>query len=180
MKLTSQSLFTLSLLFLFNSLISTSSYATEQPIDQTKQIFVVRHAEKLNQGNNPGLSEIGKRRAAALANKLIDIKISTLIATQYLRTQSTLEKVADSKNLTVTIVPAKSPIKAHINQTVTLALQSKGNVVIAGHSNTVPLILEALGTRIKINIDEAQYGDLYILQMFNNKLEGITHSHYGE
>ena len=40
-----------------------------------------------------------------------------------------------------------------------------GTVVIAGHSNTVPMIIEALGASPVPVIDETVYGDLFVVTL---------------
>jgi phosphohistidine phosphatase SixA len=130
-------------------------------------IVVVRHAEKADNGTqDPDLTEAGRARAEALAETLARSKIGGLIATQYQRTQKTLSALAHRHNLDITVVPAESgEIEAHIEAIAEKAREADtdGLLVIAGHSNTVGLIVEALAGDVVSPIDESEYDRLFLL-----------------
>lgn len=123
-------------------------------------IFLVRHAEKSQAGDakDPELSEAGHARAESLAVLLKDAGITAIYATEFKRTQQTAEPFARAAGIKTTIVPAK--------ETTALVAQlkeAKGNVLIVGHSNTIPEILKALGLISSLQIDEADYDNLFVL-----------------
>lgn len=130
-------------------------------------IVVVRHAEKTDDGtHDPGLTAAGQARARALAETLGQTKVAGLIATQYQRTQQTLAPLARERELEVTVVPADSgAMQAHIEALSSSVRESDadGVLVIAGHSNTVPLLVEALSGRVVPPIDESEYDRLFVL-----------------
>jgi len=148
-------------------------------------IVVVRHAEKTDNGRqDPELTAAGHARAEALARVLGQTKVVGLIATQYRRTQQTLATLAREHGLEITVVPAQTEATgAHIETIISQVRQwdqhPGGVLVIAGHSNTVPLIVEALSGRTVPSIDESEYDHLFVLLPGNEGMEVIT-TGYGE
>ncbi|HSH27977.1 MAG TPA: phosphoglycerate mutase family protein [Wenzhouxiangella sp.] len=130
-------------------------------------IIVVRHAEKADDGtSDPELSAAGRERARSLSESLRHAEIAGLIATQYRRTQQTLSGLAERTGLEITTVSAESEqTDAHIAQIVSRVEDSQagGLLVVAGHSNTVPLIVEALSGRSIATLDESVYDRMFIL-----------------
>lgn len=130
-------------------------------------IVVVRHAEKApDAGNDPELSEAGRLRASALAHVLSGAQISALLSTHYQRTRQTLDPLAARHGLDIIEVPARpGEVEAHIGAVVDAIgqIQGGGIAVIAGHSNTVPGIVEALSGQQVAPLDETHYDRLYIL-----------------
>lgn len=130
-------------------------------------IVVVRHAEKADDGTrDPALSRLGQDRAEALARVLRESDVTGLIASNYQRTQQTLGVVAEQHGLSVTIVPAEAgKTDAHIKAVVAAARASHadGILVVAGHSNTVPQIVQALSGRKVADMDESEYDRLFLL-----------------
>lgn len=130
-------------------------------------IVVVRHAEKApDASNDPELSEAGRQRAAALAEALSGARISALLSSHYQRTRQTLAPLAARHGLDIIEVPARSgEMEAHIEAVVDAVGRTKGGgiAVIAGHSNTVPGIVEALSGQQVAPLDESHYDRLYIL-----------------
>lgn len=130
-------------------------------------VVVVRHAEKADDGTrDPFLATAGRARADTLALVLENADVAGLIATQYQRTQQTLATLARQRGLDVTVVPAEpGGIEAHIEAIASKVREcdAEGVLVIAGHSNTVPLIVEALSGRVVSPISEWEYDRMFIL-----------------
>ncbi|MBA2432632.1 MAG: histidine phosphatase family protein, partial [Chthoniobacterales bacterium] len=124
-------------------------------------VFLVRHAEKAEaSGGNekdPELSETGRARATSLAGMLRDVRITHVFATEYKRTQQTARAVAERTDSEVTIVPAKETA-----QLIAKLKEITGNVLVVGHSNTLPEILAALGAAERLQIDETEYDNLFL------------------
>ncbi|WP_394205074.1 histidine phosphatase family protein [Shewanella waksmanii] len=130
---------------------------------QEQVIVVVRHAEKMPDSKDPQLTEAGKQRAQHLASRLAQIKFSTAITTQYQRTQATLAPIIAQQKIDHLVVKASAPLEEHISQVSALIKQQPGNVIVAGHSNTAPLIVHALGGPDLAPLAEDEFGKLYIL-----------------
>jgi phosphohistidine phosphatase SixA len=161
-----------------------SALALAQNITDTidsKTIIVVRHAEKLSDGSrDPLLSDVGYQQAQALAQVLTDLTVSQAIASNYHRTQLTLKPLVDAHNISLTTVSTKEGIEAHIAEIVALVQSSNGNSVIAGHSNTVPLIIKALGGPQIATLDESSYGELYQLTIHPSGEVSFEISQFGQ
>ncbi|MFT5788829.1 MAG: phosphohistidine phosphatase SixA [Shewanella sp.] len=166
-------------LTLNNSALAHESNITDA-ID-SKTIIVVRHAEKLNDGTrDPQLSDKGYQQAQALAETLTALTVSQAIASNYQRTQLTLKPLAANHHISVTIVGTKDGIETHIAEIVALVDSSSGNSVIAGHSNTVPLIIKALGGPQIEALDESSYGGLYQLTIHKSGEISLEKSHFSQ
>jgi len=143
-------------------------------------IILVRHAEKADDPTaDPQLSPDGNQRALALVSALTRTPLSQLIATQYQRTQLTLEPMSAERHLPITVVAAEKPLEAHIQQIVEQVHAVKGNSLIAGHSNTVPLIIKALGGPEIPNISEDDYSQLFLLSINDGQPASLISTRYG-
>lgn len=167
------------LLFL---LIALSALHCAPSLAEVAGVVIVRHAEKADDGTrDPELTVAGTARAQALAEVLAHARIGGLIASQYQRTRQTLSVLARRHELDITVVPAESGgIEAHIDGIASLVRNAEANglLVIAGHSNTVPLIVEALAGKVVEPIDESEYDRLYVLIPTDEGMELIA-SRYG-
>ena len=144
-------------------------------------LILVRHAEKVSGGSDPGLTASGSRRALALAHLLSDQPIDGLIASQFERAQATLRPLASERELEIIVSPIERPLDRWARE---FAAQLRGNfrgqtIVVAGHSNTTPLLGRALGAAIP-DLDEVKdYDDLFWITLRGDEVE-LRHLHYGE
>lgn len=120
-------------------------------------VFLVRHAEKATDDpRDPVLSEEGVARAVSLSRLVGEAGVTHLFASEYKRTQLTLDPLAKVNSLEVEVVSARTPPKL-------LKLISElapGSVaVVAGHSNTLPGIAKALGCELP-NLTETPRGSM--------------------
>lgn len=132
----------------------------------TTTVILVRHAEAPKSGGDkdPSLSEAGRARAAALTHAVADAGAVAVFATQYRRTRETVRPVANALGLDVTVVPVEEVERSCRELAERLLSEFSGKVVlVAGHSNTVPVIIEALGAGPGPQIDHHQYDDLFVV-----------------
>jgi phosphohistidine phosphatase SixA len=130
-------------------------------------VFVVRHAERADggvtgtmMGNDPDLSEAGRARAESLAAILKDAGITAIYTTEFKRTQQTAAPLAKALGITATAVSSKD----------TPALLEKikaaaGNVLVVGHSNSVPDVVKGLGVASPVTIGDAEYDNLFVVRL---------------
>jgi phosphohistidine phosphatase SixA len=132
-------------------------------------VLLLRHAEAGDaHGGDPELTETGRARAAALADLLEHAGVSRLYASEYRRTQATLEPLAARLGLTAEVVPA-GEAQAQLERL--RALPPGSLAVVAGHSNTLPALVRGLGgavsgTRVTEHgeaIDPASYDRLFVV-----------------
>jgi len=121
-------------------------------------IFVVRHAEKSADGNDPDLSAAGQERAEALARIVKDAEITAIFTTEFKRTQETAAPTAKELHVSPTVIPADQ-IFALVEKLRGL----KGNGLVVGHGNTIPDLVKALGIATPVNIPENDYSELFFI-----------------
>ena len=126
-------------------------------------VILVRHAEKEvvpPENKDPNLSLAGQSRAQELARMFGGAGVTSIYATQYKRTQQTVKPLADKLGLTATLVEAqKTP-----DLVKQLRAAKPGDVIfLAGHNNSVPEIIAALGGPKMPLIPETEYDNLFIL-----------------
>lgn len=126
-----------------NLLLTLLMLPTLTACDDVLIVYVVRHAEKMSpwSDNNPPLSPSGYQRAEALADRFENTKLDKIIVSTYRRTQETAAPTAEAQGLTPVILPAHS-----IEQVTEEILKSSTTktVLVVGHSNTVPSIIQTL------------------------------------
>ena len=128
-------------------------------------IFLVRHAERADttpgtsptMAADPDLSEAGRARAESLATALKDAKITAIYATKYKRTQQTAAPLAKALGLTVNIVTGDAA------DVVKQLAGATGNVLVVGHSNTVPDVIKGLGVTAPVTIGDDEFDNLFIV-----------------
>lgn len=123
----------------------------------TKAVFLVRHAEKVSEAKDAQLSDIGKQRAICLAGVLADAGIQNIITSDAVRTQQTAQPITDRLQKKLVTIPA-----ADINQFVSEIHGAQGNVLVVGHSDTLPKIIEQL-TGKSVTIGANEYDRLFIV-----------------
>ena len=120
-------------------------------------IFIVRHAEKAG-GDDPDLTKAGRARAKSLATVLKDAGITAIYTSEVKRTQQTAAPLAKALHLEPAVIPAKD------RAALVAKLQgSSGNVLVVGHSNTIPEIIKALGITTSVTIADNDYDNLFLV-----------------
>ena len=132
--------------------------------------FLIRHAEKDRtdaENKNPSLTEKGKERALLWSQLLADYGIEAVYATDYKRTQETAAPSAAKLGLEVqSYHPFKLDFKQFLKDT-----QGK-NVLVVGHSNTIPFFVNKLIKKDKYQqMQDDDNASLYIVT-----IEGTTTS----
>jgi len=120
-------------------------------------VVVVRHAEKAAGGSDPELTQEGAERAAALARTLGHAGVTHVFASEFKRTQLTVAPLAAATGLEVQVVSAREP---DAQREAIEALPGGSVVVVAGHSNTVPGLVAALGGEIEELEQHERYGPM--------------------
>ena len=128
-----------------------------------KLIVLVRHAERADAGGptqpDPALSAAGQERAKRLAAMLADAGITAISVTNTTRTKQTAEPLAAKLGLHPEVIDA-----ADSNATIKSLKTTHANdvVLVVGHSNTLPVILEAYG-KDGVTIGDAEFDNLFII-----------------
>lgn len=137
---------------------STTTFNVFLRHPQATTVLVVRHAEKLDPNSNvqtEPLSPAGEARARDLADAVYRAGITAVYATDFVRTKSTVQPLADTFGLSVQTYSTPTALAA------TIAADHEGDVVlVAGHSNTIGEIAAALGGAISTQTI-GDYDNLY-------------------
>lgn len=145
---------------------------------KTTSYYIVRHAEKETTNSMTSdvpLSAAGKQRAEALRDLLQKESIKHIFSTNFIRTKSTAQPLADAINVPVEVYDSKDP------QFVSKLKALDGNILIVGHSNTVDdLVNEFCGKKeIDGDLPDSAYGDLFIVKKKGNKTT-FEKKHFGQ
>lgn len=161
---------------------SVVARAAAQNAPGTVVAYLVRHAEKANDGtSDPHLTPVGEARARTLASVLGDSGITTIVVTQLQRTRETAMPFFAARAIpVVTIAIAGNTIAAYADSVAHLAALAKGPILVIGHSNTIPLVIAALGGPKGVVVCDAQNADLFIVRRrVGESTATMTRSHYG-
>jgi broad specificity phosphatase PhoE len=147
---------------------------------QETTVVLVRHAEKAAApADDPPLSAAGEARARDLWTAIRDAGVSSVITTQFARTRATAQPTATALGLTPNVVLATSP--THVQDVVTQIRKHPGTaMLVVGHSNTVPAIVEALGAKRPGPICDSRYDDMFVVTVAGDGKANVVHAKYGD
>jgi 2,3-bisphosphoglycerate-dependent phosphoglycerate mutase len=130
------------------------------------QYYFIRHAEKADSSKNPDLSEKGLERAQEWKTLFSEINFDAVYSTDFNRTLQTIQPiVADNNQLLKIYNPKMIDIEAFKKET------HGKTILIVGHSNTIPNMINQIIKENKYtNIEENQFGNLYIVTLFENQI----------
>ena len=123
-------------------------------------VFLVRHAEKVDDSRDPKLTDAGHARAAALARSLRAARLDHVHSSDYIRTRRTAEPTAEQHGLKVQLYDARD-----LPALVKRLRQTGGRHLVVGHSNTTPTVVELLTGSAGPPIDDAEYDRLYVVSL---------------
>jgi len=148
--------------------IRSAGYAQSE----SKTIFLVRHAEKADDGTrNPSLNEVGTMRAETLAIMLSAAEITHIYSTNYKRTLETGQPLAQALGIEITTYDPSDP----------LAIQNiseesgTSTILVIGHSNTIPIMVNQLigGDKYQ-QLGENDYDNLFTVTVAGNSKDCVV------
>jgi len=122
--------------------VASASREAAPATSASSLVFVVRHAERESRERDSDLSAAGVARAHALDSALADARLTHVIVTEFRRTANTAAPAARRRNAGPDAV-----------------------VLVVGHSNTVPRIVEALGGPARPDLCDQQYATLTVVRL---------------
>ncbi len=136
--------------------------------ENTSVYYFIRHAEKDRSDStnkNPSLTIQGLERANKWAVFFKDKNIAAVYSTNYIRTQQTALPIAKEQNIEIISYTAKELISEKF-----IANNKGKNIVIVGHSNTTPeLVNSLLGERKYKDIADSENNNLFVVTLNKNK-----------
>jgi broad specificity phosphatase PhoE len=147
---------------------------------QQTTVILVRHAEKAAEpANDPPLTAVGEARARALWNAVKDAGVDAIITTQFARTKATAAPTAMATAVTSEIVQASADPNSANAVAEAVRKHAGHTVLVVGHSNTIPLIIMALGVKQPPAICDASYDNLYVVTLREGKAS-LVQAKFGE
>ena len=162
------------LLLLFYLVFMSSVYnaaVAQNAFTGKRTLYIVRHAEKDTAGgNNPAISTPGKERAGDLYRALKKKKIDLIFVSQYKRTGMTADSLRIYQNIDTIHYTADATADKLFDQIKLRAGKAK-NILIVGHSNTLPSIIRKAGiTGFTLkDIPDNEYNNLFIIKQTKEK-----------
>lgn len=139
--------------------VATYCYARPgQDKSNITMVYIIRHAEKVDESSNADLSEKGLERAKMLKWMLRDVKFDEIYSTNVPRTKNTVASIAKSRGLKIIDY---SPGHMELSKRIRKKSQAL-TILVSGHSNTIPRLLAELGTPIKEKILKG-FDDLFVV-----------------
>lgn len=126
----------------------------------TTRYYLVRHAEKASEAPDAELSATGLARAGILRDSLLDKSIERIYASTVTRTQQTAQPLATALNLPLNLYRPDTTAGF-----ITALKQISGmDVLVVGHSNNIPQIVQGLcGQNVAIADDD--FDNLFIVKI---------------
>ncbi len=145
---------------LLAALLAVAGFSSRAVLAQDAPVvvYLVRHAEKVDDSRDPLLSPAGTARAQLLAGMLKDAGITHVWSTDYQRTRLTAGPTASALGLKVEIYNPAQPAEL-----VARLKATPGRHLVVGHSNTTPGLVKALGGDPQGEIVDTEYDRLYIV-----------------
>lgn len=136
-----------------------------QPLNATT-LFLIRHAEKLDDTKNTTLSPEGFARAECWKNYFKDTEIDSFYSSGFQRARRTCQPMAFDRDKQVTIY------KNHQMNLKKMITENQGKtILIVGHSNRIPTFINTLlGQEKYPEITEPEFGNLYIIKEINGEI----------
>ena len=153
-----------------------------------KTIFLIRHAEReVEPQQDPPLNQKGVARSQEVARLLSAAGIKAIYTSQYARTKQTGEPLATKLGLTVIPISLKTNptnprqiAEDSTKEVVNKILESPGeNVLLVGHSNSIPDVIKMLGGDVVPTIDDRKFDDLFIVTVYAKGKAKVTQIKYG-
>jgi broad specificity phosphatase PhoE len=145
--------------------------ATAQKGNEIFTIYLVRHAEKDLTSNNTGdppLTKCGEKRSDKLSAFFSAVDIDAIYSTNYIRTKSTAQPTATSKNIEVINYNG-----GELEEFSKCLLKKKQDALVVGHSNTTAVLAGILIGEELGEFDLSIYNRVYQVVVYKN--EGRLH-----
>ena len=141
------------LMLAFACFLAAPALAKEPPV------YVTRHHDTPAGERDPDLLPQGTARAAKLAKWFKGRKLKAIYVSDFKRTRQTAAPLAAERGITVeTYDPRDTPA------IVARARAAKAPVLIVGHSNTVPDIVQQLGGERPAELKHEDFGDVWTVR----------------
>lgn len=165
----------------FAFLLALNIVSCNRPQPASTIVLIVRHAEKASDADDSPLNETGLQRSQALVRVAEGAGVSAIYSTQFKRNRDTAQPISQRLGVAVTEIPVNLQSPGDYGKTLAREIMEKHagqTVLVVGHSNTIPLILEGL-TGQPPTISGVEYGDLFIVTVPPSGAARLIKAQYG-
>ena len=128
-----------------------------QAATETKRIYVMRHLQK-GEGDDPPLTAEGAANAERLSAMLADEDIVAIFVSPTRRAMETADPLAKRLRIAPTVYDPRNP-----DALFAAVAAAPGPVLVVGHSNTVPTLVERFGGGPQPPMSEEDFGRLFVV-----------------
>jgi broad specificity phosphatase PhoE len=147
----------------------------------TTVVLIVRHAEKATDAEDSPLTDAGTARAQALVSVAENAGVNGIYTTQFRRNHDTAKPISERTNAAVTEMPVDLQNPGDYGKRLASDILEKHRgqtILVVGHSNTVPLIIDALTGRTG-SVSDVAYHDLFIVTIPPSGQTSLIKAEYG-
>ena len=130
-----------------------------------------------SQGSDPALTPLGLVRAQDLARTLHFFGIERVYSTPFKRTIETARPTAEHFNLEIQTTPIEENFITGIADTI--ILDESQVILVVGHSDTTPQLVNQLAGTSMGNIDDDEHDHLFIVTIRNDEGPSLKRIRYG-
>ncbi len=150
---------------LFILLLLVAAGACKSVPNEPTIVFIVRHAEKADNSDDPPLAPAGLERAQALMRAAGDSGVKAIYSSQFKRNRDTVQPLADHLKVPITEMAVTLDNPGDYGKELARAVLAKHageTVVVVSHRNTIPAIIEGLTGKTGQETTGDAYNDLFI------------------
>jgi 2,3-bisphosphoglycerate-dependent phosphoglycerate mutase len=132
------------------------------PCSNSTTIVLIRHAEKIDESENPDLSPAGYKRTLDLKDMMADWNLSHFYSTDYIRTIKTIEPLVALENIPIELYSPDTLLEfaTRLKQT------ANARMIVSGHSNTTPKLVNYLIDKEEfMPLSDDEYGKIFIVTL---------------
>jgi broad specificity phosphatase PhoE len=140
-------------------------------------VILIRHGERNNPSaanRDPHLNTAGKTRAKKLIHVIGQSGIKAIYNSHFVRSRETAQPVAFHLGLSPIVMDEPVQIKSDI-----LSHHAGQTVLVIGHSDTVPDLINRFGAGSMPVIDDGEFDNLFVVKVFSRQRASLTRLKYG-
>jgi phosphohistidine phosphatase SixA len=148
--------------------LSSTGMAMAGP--ESAPVYVMRHLDTPKGERDPDLTERGQKGARALVEWFQGKPLSVIYVSNFRRTRQTISALNGERQIRLRLYdPADTPgLLARVKA-------ETGSVLIVGHSNTVPDIVEQLGGERPTALAHPDFGDVWTIDGKTTRCDRLTY-----
>ena len=144
-------------------LTATVAWAGGEPAP-SYSVYLLRHAEKTAEADDPGLAPTGIERVQRLAGWARGRDIARVYSSDYRRTRDTATPIAEALGAPLTIYDPRE-----LEAFASLLAEHEETALVVGHSNTTPQLAALLCGCEAPPMDESVYDRIYVVTVSDER-----------